>query len=156
MKRHALPVLTMLLIGGAAVAQTVSTTPVDPAPAPSGAEANPSTSPVPTTDPATGGTVVVVTPAPTTDPVVTPIPTQPRPGALGVLDRNLEKNPDNRGLQNAISRIERNQERQEARPERVERAERADKVEKVDRVDRPARPERIERPERPERAHGRG
>ena len=64
------------------------------------------------------------------------------PGDQGLtsIDKNLRKDPDNRGLENAQDRHERNQLRQETR-------EKADR----DHVARLERPERPERPDRPER-----
>ena len=57
------------------------------------------------------------------------------PGAQGLtsVEKNLGKDPDNRGLQNAKQRIEDNQ---------------ADRATRVDKVDRPQRPDRPDRPER--------
>ena len=72
---------------------------------------------------------------------------------------NLQKNPDNPGLKNALGRLERNNERRETKEmERVERAGRTEKAERPEKVERPEkieRPEKVERPEkaeRPERA----
>ena len=70
------------------------------------------------------------------------------------VDKNLEKNPDNKGLKNAAGRIKRNQERLEDRRDRRaarqddERAERAERPERGERGERPERAERIERAER--------
>lgn len=63
---------------------------------------------------------------------------QPGDQALSSIDKNLKKDPDNRGLLNAQQRIERNQARREAR----EKADRDD----VARPDRPTRPDHPERP----------
>ena len=63
--------------------------------------------------------------------------TAPATQGLTSIDKNLAKDPDNRGLENAQDRHERNQLRQETR-------------EKADR-DHVARLERPERPDRPER-----
>ena len=94
------------------------------------------------------------------------------------LTRNLEKQPDNQGLQNARDRLRDNQRRFDlrreskagnqlpatsnsatdkptrtqdvVRPERSESVQRPERVEKPERVERPERPERPERVERPE------
>lgn len=76
------------------------------------------------------------------------------PGDQGLssVEKNLAKDPDNRGLQNAKQRIEDNQADRAARKtaktdrDKVARAEKAERVEKAD------RPEKPERPDRPERA----
>lgn len=60
--------------------------------------------------------------------------------------RNLERYPDNKGLQNAYQRLERNQERYESRS--LERADRVERAEKVERPERVERPEKVERPGR--------
>ena len=75
--------------------------------------------------------------------------------ALKSVDRNLAKDPDNRGLQNAQERIERNQDRREM----TDKAHKAKKV-KADndhasaheKPEHAAKPERAERPDRPQRA----
>lgn len=64
------------------------------------------------------------------------------------VEKNLEKDPDNKGLQNAAERLKENQERIEARKnEKRERSETA----KVERAERPSRPEAPQRPEKLER-----
>ena len=78
--------------------------------------------------------------------------------ALDSIDKNLAKDPDNRGLENAQDRIERNQKRHAAhkaamaeraeKAEHMEKAERAEKVEHVEKVDRPERPQHPDRPGR--------
>jgi hypothetical protein len=60
--------------------------------------------------------------------------------ALDSVDKNLAKDPDNRGLQTAQSRIERNQKRHA-----LHKAEKAEHAEKTDRPDRPAHPDRAGR-----------
>lgn len=56
------------------------------------------------------------------------------------VDKNLKRDPDNKGLQNADQRLQTNQNRLEARKAKVET-----------RVDT-AKAQRMERPDRPERA----
>jgi hypothetical protein len=76
--------------------------------------------------------------------------------ALDSIDKNLAKDPDNRGLANARDRIERNQKRHalhkadkaEDKAERAEKAEKMEKVEHVEKVDRPERPAHPDRPGR--------
>jgi len=70
---------------------------------------------------------------------------KPLDQGISSVEKNLEKNPDNKGLRNAKERLQENQERFEAR-----KAERAERL--AQRPDRPERAERAERPERPERA----
>jgi hypothetical protein len=80
------------------------------------------------------------------------------PGAKGLdsvdknLDKNLAKNPDNRGLENAQDRIQRNEQRRAldkaAKTKHAEKAEKVDKVEKVAKADRPERPAHPDRPGR--------
>ena len=65
---------------------------------------------------------------------------EPGDQALTSINKNLQKDPDNRGLLTAKQRIERNQARQEAR----ETADRDNML----RPDRPARPDRPEHPGR--------
>ncbi|HLA74484.1 MAG TPA: hypothetical protein VJM76_01045 [Gammaproteobacteria bacterium] len=103
-------------------------------------------------------------------------------GANGItsVSRNLARNPDNAGLQNALEHLETNRERHEqhdldraghidtidiehpeeldhdsvTRPEVVERVakvERPEKVEKIERVEKVEKAEKVERPERAER-----
>lgn len=87
--------------------------------------------------------------------------------------RNLEAQPDNQGLQNALDRLIDNKERFDARhgtkptanqpsriqpvdwPERTESVQRPERVEKPERVERPERPEHVDRPEPPGRSHRR-
>jgi hypothetical protein len=71
------------------------------------------------------------------------------PGTQGLdsVDKNLAKDPDNRGLENAQDRIERNQARHAAHEAAMaDRPERAERVEHVEKVDRPERPEHPDRP----------
>jgi hypothetical protein len=63
--------------------------------------------------------------------------TAPATQGLDSVDKNLKRDPDNRGLQNAQRRIETNQERFAEH-----------KTEQAERMDRAERPERPERPER--------
>jgi hypothetical protein len=60
-------------------------------------------------------------------------------GAASV-EKNLERDPDNKGLKNASSRIKANQDRFEAR--RAERGERAERPERAEHAERPERTER--------------
>lgn len=64
------------------------------------------------------------------------------PSAQGLdsVDKNLAKQPDNRGLKNAQTRIEANQKRHALHKAAV-----------AERVEKPARPERPDHPERPGR-----
>lgn len=69
--------------------------------------------------------------------------------ALDSVDKNLAKDPDNRGLETAQQRIERNQKRHALHKaamakheEKVEHLEKVDHMEKVDRPERPAHPDR--------------
>lgn len=81
---------------------------------------------------------------------------QPIAQGLSSVRKNLERDPDNKGLQNAEQRLTANMARQELhrteREQRVEtakaeRIERVARVERVERMERPERPGRIERPE---------
>jgi hypothetical protein len=67
-------------------------------------------------------------------------------GAASV-DKNLERDPDNKGLKNASNRIKRNQDRFEDR-----RDMREDRAERAERAERPERAEHAERPDRAERS----
>jgi hypothetical protein len=67
---------------------------------------------------------------------------------ISSVDKNLEKKPDNKGLQNADKRLRANRDRIEAR--RVERDN--DRAERAERPERHERAERAERPERTERS----
>lgn len=75
--------------------------------------------------------------------------------ALNSVNKNLDRQSSNAGLNNAKERLERNQVRHETkeieRVEKTERVEKAERVEKVERPERVERPETIERPERVER-----
>ena len=72
-------------------------------------------------------------------------------GAASV-EKNLERDPDNKGLENASRRIKRNQERFADRHDnRVDRRD-DDRVERAERPERGERPERAERMERAERS----
>jgi hypothetical protein len=83
------------------------------------------------------------------------------PGSQGLssVSRNAAKDPDNRGLKNAETRIESNIDRREdrkaAKADRDERkkakADRDDRDRHVDRVEHAERVERPERPDRPQR-----
>jgi hypothetical protein len=101
-------------------------------------------------------------------------PHEPTVQGLQSVSKNVAKNPDNRGLQNARDRLIANIVRHETRdksarketrstggesgrPEQIGRAEPMERVERVDRperVEKPERPERAERPDRPERGRG--
>ena len=79
--------------------------------------------------------------------------------ALESNEKNRAKNPGNKGLSNANTRLLNNARRHDAhqtakandRIERAERVERAERPERPERPDRPNRPERPERPDRPRR-----
>lgn len=75
--------------------------------------------------------------------------------ALNSVNKNLDRQSSNAGLNNAKERLERNQVRHETKEiERVEKSERPETVERPERVERPEtieRPERVERPETIER-----
>jgi hypothetical protein len=75
------------------------------------------------------------------------------PGAKGLdsVDKNLAKNPENSGLENAQDRIQRNEQRRAAKTKHAEKAEKVEKVEKVDKVAKADRPERPAHPDRPGR-----
>lgn len=75
---------------------------------------------------------------------------QPLDQAIKSVDKNLAKDPDNKGLQNAAGRLQANKERHdEKRAERA--AKRQDKKERhAERAERPEKTERPERAERPE------
>jgi len=91
-------------------------------------------------------------------------------GSNGIVSvsRNLERKPDNEGLQNALEHHEINRERHEQRDvdraehstevegldtvERLAKVERIEKVERADKAERPEKAERAEKPERPEKA----
>ena len=67
----------------------------------------------------------------------------PATQGLDSVDKNLKRDPDNRGLSNAQTHIEANQKRFAEHE-----TDKADRVEKVERVERPERPDRPERPGR--------
>lgn len=105
-----------------------------------------------TTSTTTGTTATAtVTTAPALSAISTTTATkQPISQGLKSVAKNLEKDPDNKGLQNAQQRLLENQERQEthrldqqARVETV-KPERVARVERIERVERPVR---VERPE---------
>jgi hypothetical protein len=85
--------------------------------------------------------------------------TPPKPAAQGdaSVDKNLNKNPDNKGLQTADKKVEANEakaaekraEHKEARKE--ERKEERKKDRKEDKHERMERHEKMERPAKPER-----
>jgi len=80
--------------------------------------------------------------------------------ALESVEKNIAKNPGNRGLTNAATRLRNNARRHDehqaekaagtADQETHARVERAQSVERVERVERPERPERPDRPGRPD------
>lgn len=63
--------------------------------------------------------------------------TTPATQGLDSVDKNLKRDPDNRGLKNAQQRIEANQKRFAEH--------KADRVQKAERIERPERPDRPER-----------
>ncbi len=71
--------------------------------------------------------------------------------ALDSVDKNLARDPDNRGLETAQQRIERNQKRHALhKAEMAKHEEKAD-IEKVDHMEKVDRPERPAHPDRPGR-----
>src|SRR3990170_18002 len=82
-----------------------------------------------------------------------PAAKQPLDQAIKSVDKNLARDPDNKGLQNAAERLQTNQERYEKKraEQKAKRQEhKDDQAEK--RVERPEKAERPERAERPEKA----
>ena len=72
-----------------------------------------------------------------------PVKPKPLDQAIQSVDKNLEKHPDNKGLQNAKHRLQENQDRQEMH--RMDRAERMAGMERPERAERAQRPEPVER-----------
>jgi hypothetical protein len=68
---------------------------------------------------------------------------KPLTQGISSVDKNLEKHPDNKGLQNASKRLKANEDRFETR--RAERGERAERPERAERAERAERVERTER-----------
>lgn len=92
----------------------------------------------------------------TTAPATTKVPSSQ---GLASVDKNLAKDPDNKGLRNAAGRIERNEDRKEAKQHKPAvakkestakpvRAETSERAEKIERPVKPERPEKISRPTR--------
>lgn len=93
---------------------------------------------------------------------------QPIDQGIESVSKNIARDPDNKGLQNAGQRLFENQIRQSAhreqgpgsieRVERVERVERPQRPERIERIDLSSRAEiaRAQRPERPEKGNGKG
>jgi hypothetical protein len=84
--------------------------------------------------------------------------TPPAPAAQGdaSVDKNLSKNPDNKGLQTADKKVEANEakaaaKRAEAKEERKEAHKRDRREEKHERMERSEKMERPAKPERPGR-----
>jgi hypothetical protein len=81
------------------------------------------------------------------------------------VEKNITRDSDSKGLNNASTHLETNQDKIEARKaaraekrldkakraEKLEKAEKAEKVEKVERVEKAERPEKVERVEKAER-----
>jgi hypothetical protein len=83
-----------------------------------------------------------------------PAQTPPAPAAQGdaSVDKNLIKNPDNKGLQNADKRVEANEAKAAAkRAEAKERHKRNRREEKQERMERDEKMERPAKPEHPGR-----
>jgi len=81
---------------------------------------------------------------------------KPLDQAIESIDKNLAKDPDNKGLLNAAERLQTNKERYEQKraaqnAKRLEhsgdRAERAERPERIERPEKIERPERVARPE---------
>lgn len=112
-----------------------------------------------TTTTTTTGTTTTGSTATATGTTTTATTRQPIAQGLKSVGKNLERDPDNKGLQNAEQRLTANLARQElhrteretrietTKIERAERSERPERVARVERVERPERPGRIERPE---------
>jgi hypothetical protein len=78
------------------------------------------------------------------------------------VEKNITRDSDSKGLNNATTHLETNQDKIEARKaaraekrldkaKRAEKLEKAEKVEKVERVEKAERPEKVERVEKAER-----
>lgn len=87
---------------------------------------------------------------------------KPLSQAIDSVGKNLSKDPDNRGLQNAAERLDANQQKiEERRAERIEKSggvekvDKVDKVEKVEKVDKVEKIEKVEKVEKVEKI-GRG
>lgn len=94
-----------------------------------------------------------------------PATKQPMDQAVKSVDKNLAKDPDNKGLQNAAGQLQTNQERQdkkraEQKAKRQDKKaghkddehhDKADHHDMTDHHDKAERPERAERPEKPAR-----
>lgn len=77
---------------------------------------------------------------------------QPMQQGAKSVNKNLRKQPDNKGLQQASDRIDDNRERfRDKHSDRTSTADRVE-IEKVAKPERPERPDKTDRPERPERA----
>lgn len=84
---------------------------------------------------------------------------QPMDQAVKSVDKNLAKDPDNKGLQNAAGRLQTNQERHEKkraekearRKAKIERKEARHQAKINQRAEKMERPEKAERPEKMER-----
>ncbi len=79
--------------------------------------------------------------------------TPPAPATQGnaSIDKNLLKNPDNKGLQNADRRVEANAAKAAAKRQRREAHKREHREERQERLEREEREDRMERPARPGR-----
>ena len=90
------------------------------------------------------------------------------------VEKNVTRDPDSKGLNNASNRLEANQDKIEAKraakaqrrlekakkaekieeakkAEKIEKAEKAEKAEKMEKAERPEKVERVEKAERPEK-----
>ena len=84
-----------------------------------------------------------------------PATKQPLDQAMESVDKNLAKDPDNKGLQNAAERLQTNQERyknkrEEQNAKRLAKKNKQAEI-KAERTEKPARPEKPAPPEKPDR-----
>src|SRR4030067_1502613 len=84
-----------------------------------------------------------------------PAAKQPLDQAMESVDKNLARDPDNKGLQNAAERLQTNQERyknkrEEQNAKRLAKKNKQAEI-KAERTERPARPERPPPPKKPGR-----
>lgn len=81
--------------------------------------------------------------------------------AIASVNAALQKNPENKGLQNALSHLEANKLKHELRNkesvsetivlENIEKIEKMEKIHKPEKADKPEKPEKIEKPSKPEK-----
>jgi hypothetical protein len=84
-----------------------------------------------------------------TSPTTTGTVKKPLSQAIKSVGKNLSKDPDNKGLQNASEKLDANQQKiEERRADRIEKSgsiEKADKVDKVDKVEKVEKIEKLEK-----------